>query len=146
MARIEYIEHRLLEWGESRIRQQDGGGRRRVISSIYAGREKVDCSASEPDFSTEDAAAEEIDRAIRDLLPPFAKLHETAIEVYWKGRKFSLKINAKRLGVSYATIKTYVEHLHLRIDQWLQEHRQPRTIINGYPTTQRVLSVSHLNA
>jgi DNA-binding CsgD family transcriptional regulator len=145
MARIEHIEHRLLEWGESRIRQQDGGGRRRVISSIYDGREKVDCTASEPDFSTEDAAAEEIDRAIRALLPSFGKLHETAIEVYWKGRKYSLKINAKRLGVSYATIKTYVEHLHLRIDQWLQEHRQPRAYLNG-SAAKTVSQVSHCNA
>jgi hypothetical protein len=152
MARIEYIEHRLLEWGESRIRQQDGGGRRRVISSIYDGREKVDCTGNEPDFSTEDASAEEIDRAIRDLLPSFANLHETAIEVYWKGRKFSLKINAKRLGISYATIKTHVEHLHLRIDQWLRDKQEqaqaarriPR--MNGHAVLGRVLSVSPCDA
>jgi hypothetical protein len=134
MARIEYIEHRLLEWGESRIRQQDGGGRRRVVSSIYDGREKVDCTGTMVDFTAEDDASDEIDRAIRALLPSFQALHATAVEVYWKGRKYSLKINAKRMGVSYATIKTYIDHLHLRIDCWLREqHDKPRyTGTNGH--------------
>lgn len=125
MQRIKWIRDQLDEWGERCIRQGDGGTMQRVTSSVYDGREKVDCATTAQPVWL-DLELDAIEAAINALGKHAPELLKAVREVHYKGRFFPIGVNAKRLQITRQTLHLRLCHADMHIEAWLSapERRQ----------------------
>lgn len=121
MQRIQYVQRRLDDWGEAKQREKDGGARRMAISSIYTGRERVQCAADVPTWFTSDAEVAEIDALMLRLNEIDASAYEALRQVHFVGRPFSMTRNARKLGISRNALHERCCRGDFLIDRWLRE-------------------------
>ena len=133
MQKIEYIERRLLDWGDWVIRQRDGGTLDRIVSSIYLGRTVVQTSHDARSEAWIAGEQVQTDRAIVHLGTVDPILQAAVLEVYRDGRRYSMEINARRLHITRNCLHARICRSHLFIDHWLRDR----------PANQRTICVTN---
>lgn len=133
MQKIEYIERRLLDWGEWAMRQKDGHAGDRIISSIYDGKPIVQTCGDARSLAWLAGEQVETDRAVVRLGTVDQVMQYAVFEVYRDGRRYSMTINARRMRISRQCLHERICRAQLMIDGWLREKRTP----NFVPITAR---------
>jgi hypothetical protein len=136
VQKIQYIEHRLLDWGEWVLRQRDGGAMNSVVSSIYLGRTVVQTSHDARGDAWLAGEQVETDRAVVHLGTIDPVLQGAVFEVYRDGRRYSMAINARRMRITRNCLHERICRAQLFIDHWLRD-RMPRREANCATNTAR---------
>ena len=118
MARIEWIEHRLLNWARWKMAAGSGALGFAAVSMSEANADRD--GYIEAAIPISDVEAGETDAAVRRLNPP--GLHLTVVEVY-TGRG-GIKDKAKRLCCAEATVHARIDQAHRQIAAQLNERRR----------------------
>ncbi len=120
MARIEWIEHRLLNWARWKLCQGSGvmGYAAVNLADADAGRDGY----IEASIPVSEVEASETDQALQRLNPP--GLAKTVAEFY-TGRG-GIKDKARRLCCAEATIYARVDQAHRQLAELLNERRRLR--------------------
>jgi DNA-directed RNA polymerase specialized sigma24 family protein len=119
MARIDWIESRLLNWARWWAITKTGGG-----NYAHAGyTERVDGQGwdAETVIPTNDAEAEETHQAVATLEPE----RRVAVEMAYLGTG-SVAERARRRGISMATLYARVDQAHWVLARWFNDQEQAR--------------------
>lgn len=116
------IAERLDAWGEAKLRERDGGRARCQVSSIYAGRERVQCADSSPSVALGDPEIALTDALVVRLATVDRALHAAVRTVHLDGRHRSLRANARNLSCSHTALAARLARADLMLLGWLREH------------------------
>lgn len=117
MARIEYIEHRLLNW--ARWLESEGSGKLGYAAIALGRLEATGDRYREAVIPTDDDDARKTDQAVAALGQPYTR---TLQVVYVTGRNQAHQEYS--LGCSASTIKSRVWEAHRRLAHWFTDQAQ----------------------
>lgn len=120
MARIEWVESRLLNWARWKLDPGDGalGYARPNVAGINAGRDGY----IEASIPISDVEASETEQAVQRLNPP--GLVMTVFEVYCGAG--GIKDKARRLCCAEATVHARIDQAHRQLATHLAERQRQR--------------------
>lgn len=142
MARIEYIRHRLEEWG--RWCQQSESGALGYPSQSAFARMGVSSGRHESAVPTISLQASEIDDAVKSLQLTQSHLYVVVTLTYAQGLPRHLV--AKRMARAESTISANLVAADHAVQRWLDDKREGHSLVRGAGDCGRSLRLESISS